>query len=340
MHGSTSGNSVAGAELGSDTAPLLKIWSAGAVISGKMPSWRWHQPCNVAGKCRLRSSVPAPGAWIDCGMDGSLDIRFAAAESGPSRLVHLDQRAPLRALFPHCPNMGLPVAAITATCGGFVGGDSLRVALELGDGAALMAIGQSAEKLYRSTGAETRIDATFSLGRDAWLEYLPQETIIFDGARLRRHTRVNMGEASGLLAGEILAFGRQARGENLTHGLIHDSWSIQREGRLAWSDSFHGVDADLADLLDHPAALDGARASAMLIHAGGDLVAALAFVRSRLAALNTGLRVAATIVNDVLLVRWLAKMAADIRPAFAAIWTGLRSLARGLPPQLPTFWHV
>lgn len=236
--------------------------------------------------------------------------------------------------------MGLPVAAITATCGGFVGGDSLRLALEVGEGASLMAIGQSAEKLYRSTGAETRIDSTFSLGRDSWLEYLPQETIIFNGARMRRHTRVIMGEASGLLAGEILAFGRQARGEVLSHGRIHDSWSICRDGKLAWSDSFFGADADLPDLLDHPAALDGAGASAMLIHAGGGLAEALAFVRNRLATINGDLRVAATIVNDVLLVRWLAKMAADIRPTFAAIWTGLRALARGLPPQLPTFWHV
>jgi urease accessory protein len=275
-------------------------------------------------------------------MDGSLDIRFAAPDvaGASSRLTHLDQRAPLRALFPHCPNMGLPVVAVTATCGGFVGGDRLALSLEVGEGAALMAIGQSAEKLYRSTGAETEITARFTLGRDAWLEYLPQETILFDGARLRRATRVEMGEDSGLLAGEILAFGRHARGEKISHGLIHDSWSISRDGKLAWADIFHGADADLVDLIDHPAALAGSRASAMLIHAGGNLGEALAWVRGKLAALNNQVRMAATIVNDVLLVRWLAPEAADIRPGFAAIWMGLRAMTRGLPAQLPTFWHV
>lgn len=280
-------------------------------------------------------------------MDGSLDMRFAAPKvagsdvaAAASRLTYLDQRAPLRALFPHCPNMGLPVAAITATCGGFVGGDRLALNLEIGDGAALMAIGQSAEKLYRSTGAETEITATFTLGQDSWLEYLPQETILFDGARMRRETRVEMGAGSGLLAGEMLAFGRRARGETISHGLIHDSWSIHRDGKLAWTDVFHGADADLVDLIDHPAALAGSRASAMLIHTGRNLAEALAWVRGKLAALNNQLRVAATIVNDVLLVRWLAPEAADIRPSFAAIWMGLRVQSRGLPAQLPTFWHV
>jgi urease accessory protein len=275
-------------------------------------------------------------------MDGSLDIRFAAPGFGGAvaRLTHLDQRAPLRALFPHCPNMGVPVAAITATCGGFVGGDRLSLRLDVADDAALMAIGQSAEKLYRSTGAETEIAAKFTLGRNAWLEYLPQETILFDGARLRRETQVEMGEGSALLAGEILAFGRLARGERISHGLIHDSWSIIRSGKLAWSDIFHGADADLVDLIDHPAALGGSRASAMLIHAGGSLSAALAWVRGKLAMINSQLRVAATIVNEVLLVRWLASEPADIRPSFAAVWMGLRALSRGLPAQLPTFWHV
>lgn len=275
-------------------------------------------------------------------MDGSLDMRFAAPadDAGGTRLVHLDQRAPLRALFPLCPQVGLPVAAITATCGGFVAGDSLRLSLALGDRAAVMAIGQSAEKLYRSTGAETRISCDITLGRDTWLEYLPQETILFDGARLRRETRICLAPGSRVMAGEIVAFGRRARGETLTHGLLHDSWSIALDGRKVWQDAFHGADDDLAALIDHPAGLAGARASAMLVHVGDHLDAALAWIRRCLGALDATLRAGATIVNGVLLVRWLAAEAADIRPSFAAIWTRLRAEAGGLPPKIPTFWHV
>lgn len=273
-------------------------------------------------------------------MEGSLDIRFASdASLAQTRLTHLGQRAPLRALFPHCPNMGLPVTAIAATCGGFTGGDRLSISMDIGEGAGAMAIGQAAEKLYRSTGAETVIDINLELKRDAWLEWLPQETILFDGSRLRRRTTLTMAAGSAVLAGEILAFGRQARGEELTHGLIHDGWRISREGKLAWSDIFHTADGELTAMLDHPAALAGARASAMLIHVGRGLAELLAWVREKLRAANTGLRAAATVVNDVLLVRWLADDASDIRPSYAALWMGLRA-ARGLPANLPTFWHA
>lgn len=274
-------------------------------------------------------------------MQGSLDIRFSSdATLAGTRLVHLDQRAPLRALFPHCPNMGLPVTAITTTCGGLTGGDRLSLAVRIGAEAGAMAVGQAAEKFYRSTGADTRIDIELDLGRNAWLEWLPQETILFDGARLRRRTHLNLGPGSGALAGEILAFGRQARGEELTHGLVHDGWHLTRDGKPAWSDIFHAAEDDLVTALDHPAALAGARASAMLIHVGRDLAALLARVREKLRGLNTGLRAAATIVNDVLLVRWLGADAAEIRPSFAALWMDLRAQARGLPMNLPTFWHV
>ncbi|MDY0872602.1 urease accessory protein UreD [Dongia rigui] len=273
-------------------------------------------------------------------VEGSLDIRFAGKSPAETRLVHLDQRAPLRALFPHCPDMGLPVTAITATCGGFTGGDHLTMSVDVAAGAGVMAVGQAAEKLYRSTGAETRIDINLSVGADGWLEWLPQETILFDGARLRRRTSLAMATGSAMLGGEILVFGRQARGEHLTHGLVHDGWQLARDGKPAWADIFHAADQDLTAMLAHPAALAGARASAMLVHVGADLGAALAWVRERLALANNALRAAATIVNDVLLVRWLADDASDIRPSFAALWMGLRGRARNLPANLPTFWHA
>ncbi len=271
-------------------------------------------------------------------MEGSLDIRFAGASPAASRLVHLDQRAPLRALFPHCPNMGLPVAAITATCGGFTGGDKLGIAVEVGEGAGLMAIGQAAEKLYRSSGDETLIEINLAVAPGAWLEWLPQETIIFDGARLRRRTSLTIAEESGVIAGEILVFGRQARGETLARGQIHDGWYITRGHELLWEDIFRAAEEDIAGILHHPATLGGARASAMLVHCGGELEGALDDVRKLLKNRNAAVRAAATIVNGTLLVRWLAEDAADIRPSFAAIWQSLRA-RRGFPANLPTFWH-
>ena len=112
----------------------------------------------------------------------------------------------------------------------------------------------------RSFSFRSPVDG-LELQRDAWLEWLPQETILFDGARLRRRTSLSMATGSSVLAGEILAFGRAARGEELTHGLIHDGWAVVREGKPAWADIFHAADTDLVAMLGHPAALAGARAS-------------------------------------------------------------------------------
>ncbi len=67
-----------------------------------------------------------------------------------------------------------------------------------------------------------------------------------------------------------------ARGEELTHGLIHDGWRISRDGKPVWADIFHAADADLITMLGHPAALASARASAMLVHVGAGLAEALA----------------------------------------------------------------
>ena len=78
----------------------------------------------------------------------------------------------------------------------------------------------------------------------------------------------------------------------------------------------------------------------MLIHVGTNRGQALDWVREKLNAANNAMRAAATIVNDVLLVRWLADDAADIRPSYAALWMGLRASGRNLPANLPTFWHV
>jgi urease accessory protein len=271
-------------------------------------------------------------------MNGTLELTFDKhGKAGATRIARLHQAAPLRALFPETCRMDLPVAALTATCGGFTGGDSMTTRIEIGESAAAMVVAQAAEKLYRAKDGETRIDIDLRVDAGGWLEWLPQETILFDGARMRRNNRIALDGDAGLLAGEILVFGRAARGERMNRGLVHDGWSIRRDGTLAWADRFHAEDDMLAAALEHPAALAGVRAAAMLIHAGRDAPVRLPLVREVMDAEPPGLRCAATVVNGVLIARWLALDALDLRPSFAAAWTVLRN-AHGLAPHLPTFW--
>jgi len=272
-------------------------------------------------------------------MNGTLELAFdSSGVAGRTRLAHLHQAAPLRALFPETCRMDLTVAALTATCGGFTGGDRMSTSIAVGKGARAMAIAQAAEKLYRSTGAETRIEIALDVEAGGWLEWLPQETILFNGARMRRRTAIDLAEDAAVLAGEILVFGRGAHGETMTRGLVHDAWSIRHDGTLVWTDRFHAADALLIEALEHPAALKGVRAAAMLVHVGPGAERRLALLRDLMLLAPDGVRCAATVVNGVLVARWLSADALTLRPSFAAAWMALRNESQGLAPRLPSFW--
>jgi urease accessory protein len=273
-------------------------------------------------------------------MNGGLEIGFdACPRSGRTRLAHLHQQAPLRALFPLCTGMDLPVAVATSTSGGFAGGDRMDIALTVGATAAAFGTAQAAEKFYRSAGADTEMSIRLAVEPSGWLEWLPQESILFNGARLKRRVEIALAGDGAILAGDILVFGRRARGERMDYGLIHDQWRIRIDGRLAWADALFGEGDDLVGALRHPAALNNAGASALLIHAGPGATKHLELVRELLVAGNAAARCAATCVNGILLVRWLAEDSIDIRPSFARVWTALRAAVRNLSPTLPTFWH-
>jgi urease accessory protein len=272
-------------------------------------------------------------------MNGTLELAFDnSGVAGATRLAPLHQAAPLRALFPETCRMDLPVVALTATCGGFTGGDRMSTAITMGKGSRAMAIAQAAEKLYRSNGGETQIEIALDVEAGGWLEWLPQETILFNGARMRRRTSIDLAEGAAVLAGEILVFGRSAHGETMTRGLVHDAWSVQCNGTLVWADRFHAADALLIEALEHPAALKGIRAAAMLVHVGPGAEQRLRLLRNLMLLAPSEVRCAATVVNGVLVARWLAADALILRPSFAAAWMALRNEAQGLAPRLPSFW--
>lgn len=268
--------------------------------------------------------------------EGVLRVRFERRD-GVTALADLYQKPPLRMLFPRVDDP-LPLAVYTNTAGGLVGGDRATMEIEAGAGTAFSVTAQAAEKVYRSLGSETTIENRLIVRDGGWLEWLPQETILFNGARMRRRTTIELADDAAILAGEILVFGRSAFGESMTRGLVRDSWSVSRDGRLVWADRFHAADARLVEALEHPAALKGMRVAAMLLHAGPGAEARLALLRDRMQLAPAEVRCAATAVNGVLVARWLAADALSLRPSFAAAWMALRNDAQGLAPRLPSFW--
>jgi len=271
------------------------------------------------------------------GVHGVARIGYVKAE-GVSRLSLLDQRSPLRVLFPHPAAGDPPVAALVTTSGGLVGGDRLEVEVSVGENAALMAIGQAAEKVYRSLGSDCVVDISLDVADGGWLEWLPQETILFEGARLRRNTALAVSGAGRALAGEMLVFGRVARGETVTYGLIRDAWTVRRGGRLAWADALHMDGEDIPYGLDAAAGFAGARAYATAIYVGPDAERHLGLARD--AAAMDGVRSGATLCGSILVARWLGEDPGAVRRAFGEFWMRLRAAAGQLPPRLPRLWHV
>lgn len=265
-------------------------------------------------------------------MHGKAEIVFT-----PAGLGRLYQRAPLRVLFPTPPE-GEPLhASLVTTSGGLTGGDRIELAVTAEPGARGQVAASAAEKLYRSTGPDTCIDIQLTAGDGSWLEVLPQETILFQSSRLRRATRLEVSGEARVLAGEMLVFGRTARGERLTEGLAREAWEVRRDGRLVWADALH-LEGDIGRLLDSPAGLGGATACASLVHVGPDAAELLGPLRAVLEPYEG--RAGATLVNGLLSARWLDTDAQRLRRSFGEAWAELRHLAAGLPRRLPRLWEI
>ncbi len=269
---------------------------------------------------------------------GHAAISFARRD-GADRLTHLSHHDPLRVLFPAPARGDIPLAALVNSSGGMVAGDRLDIAFSVGAGARGMALGAAAEKIYRSPAAACEIAVTLEAGAGAWLEWVPQETILFEGARFRRCNRVKLAADARMLAGEMLIFGRAAHGEDLTRGAVEDRWELYRENRLVWADILR-MEGDLTRPLHGRAGLAGARAIATLIYAGPDAADMLTVVRDLLPQSDDDFHVAASVVNGVLVLRWLGFAPERLRVAYGAFWGALRARLARLPAALPRLWYI
>jgi len=287
----------------------------------------------------LRLSPGAPR------VDGKAVLRVkpggpdGGAEGGRARLADLYMHDPLRVLFPR-PAAGEPMQAVLATTsGGLVGGDRLATEVAAEAGAALQVVGQAAEKVYRSLGPETTVSLRIAAGAGALVEFLPQGTILYNGARLRRRIAIEMAADATVLTGEIVTFGRIASGERVTEGLLNDRWTLRRDGRLVWADAL-ALEGDLATLLARPSGFDGAVALGTVVHAGPGAGGGLDLARDLLGDEQEPVRAGVSLVNDVLVARFLARDPAALRHRFGRFWRGYRAGACALPARMPTIWNV
>jgi urease accessory protein len=169
---------------------------------------------------------------------------------------------------------------------------------------------------------------TLAAGAD--LAWMPQETIVFDRARLARRFDADLMADARLLLFEAIVFGRTARGEEVNEGFFEDRWRIRRDGRLIYADTLR-LDGPVSALLDRSAVAGGARALATLLYGAPDAEQRLDEARSLLAggACLSG----ASAWNGFLAVRFLARDGAELRRDAARFLEGFRG------SSLPRVWQ-
>ncbi len=156
-------------------------------------------------------------------------------------------------------------AVLVNTGGGIAGGDRTLVDFTLQPATSVVATSQAAEKIYGAESDPAVIGVDVRLQHDARLDWLPQETILYDGAKALRTMSVEMAGSATLTLLETLVLGRVARGEQVHQGHWRDRWRIRRDGRLVLAEDVR-LSGRIDTIMQAPALGGGSRAVATLIH--------------------------------------------------------------------------
>jgi len=254
---------------------------------------------------------------------GRIALRVGANGSR-TRRVGVHEAGSLRVRFPNA-SRDLMEAVLINTAGGMTGGDDFSIRISLGPGAQLIAGTAAAEKIYRSTGADATIALEIDAAAGSQCIWLPQETILFDQARLSRRIDVSLAADARLVMAEAVIFGRTAMREIVQEGRLMDRWRIRQEGRLCFAESVR-LEGAIARKLATPAIAAGGVAVATVLAVPGDedmVTAARAAEFAGEAGISTW--------NGITVARLCAPTGAALRHDLAALLPALRA-------PLPRLW--
>ncbi|EBA04545.1 probable urease accessory protein [Rhodobacterales bacterium HTCC2150] len=258
---------------------------------------------------------------------GRVHLEFCARD-GSTKLTDLHQSGCAKALLPknHADRID---AVIINTAGGVTGGDRLVYSASLEAGAELCVTTQTAERIYKSSGGVGEIETLFSLANDTALDWLPQETILFEESALSRQLTVKMDASASALILEPIVLGRKAMGETLQSCIFTDQWRVTRGGKLAYADAFRITD---------PAALAGSaclgqnRAFATLVYIAPDAEARRDQMQSLIK--FDDVTTATSAWNGCLVTRFIALDAQPLRRALISTLSEFRA------HPLPRVWRM
>lgn len=253
-------------------------------------------------------------------------ISTAMLADGSTRLDRLyqDGCAKIRLPRTHVPAMQ---AVLINTAGGLTGGDRLEWHATAAPGTRLVLTTQTCERIYRSTGGAASVATALRVGSGAHVDWLPQETILFDKAVLERTLDVDLEEKASATLLEAVILGREAMGEDALSASLVDRWRIRREGRLLHAEQT-GLEANEPIPRHSSFLLSGARAFATLLHVSEDAERRVDELRR---AIPDGSLAGASVIGEKLVFRALAPSGFALRKILApaiAVLSGAGSLPR------------
>lgn len=196
-------------------------------------------------------------------------VRFDVhARDGVTRRGTLHESGSLRVRFPSPEDEGLSGVFVN-TAGGVAGGDNFDIEIAAAEGSRLTLTTAAAEKVYRAPGAPAQLNISLKAAAGAHLGWLPQETILFDRARVHRRFDIELDEAASLLLCEIVVFGRTAMGERMEQGEFVDRWRLRRGGRLVFAETVR-LDGNIGAKLGRSAVAKGGAAVGTALIVPGD----------------------------------------------------------------------
>ena len=254
----------------------------------------------------------------------AFDVHLA---DGVTRRRQLHESGSLRVRFPSPEDNGLS-AVFVNTAGGVAGGDHFAIDIAAGEGARLTLTTAAAEKIYRAGDHPSQLDISLKAAAGAHLGWLPQETILFDRARVSRRIDIDLADSASLLLCEIAVFGRSAMGERMQSGEFVDRWRVRRGGRLVFAETIR-LDGDIGAKLGHPAIAKGGVAIGTALIVPGDEALV---ERIRTLSESFGGEVGISAWNGFAMARFCAQDAARLRADMMAV------LGRASGAALPRLW--
>ncbi|HEV7881598.1 urease accessory protein UreD [Bradyrhizobium sp.] len=250
-----------------------------------------------------------------------------ALVDGVTRRRQLHESGSLRVRFPSPEAQGLS-AVFVNTAGGIAGGDRFDIDIAAGEGARLTVTTAAAEKIYRAHGPAAQLNIALKAAAGSHLAWLPQETILFDRARVNRRIDIDLAESASLLLCEIVVFGRAAMGEKMLTGSFVDRWRLRRGGRMVFAETVR-LEGDVGEKLARPAVARGGVAIGTALIVPGDEALV---TRIREASDSLSGEVGISCWNGFAMARFCAQDAAKLRADMIAVLGSIGG------PALPRLW--